>query len=45
MKKLQENTGSDIRNGAGNELMMDKMKTEQDKALDFIRLYIINETL
>ncbi|XP_058235165.1 centromere protein J isoform X1 [Hemibagrus wyckioides] len=37
VKKVQENSGSDIRDGASDDLMMDKMKTEQDKALNFIR--------
>lgn len=38
---VKENPGSDIRDGAENDLMMmHKMKTEQDKALDFIRLWI-----
>ncbi|XP_026778705.3 centromere protein J [Pangasianodon hypophthalmus] len=37
VKKVQENTGLDIRDGTSNDMMMDKMKTEQDKALNFIR--------
>lgn len=43
MKKVQENSGSDIRDGTSNDLMMDKMKTEQDKALNFLRLCIITQ--
>ncbi|KAK3516695.1 hypothetical protein QTP70_022186 [Hemibagrus guttatus] len=34
-KKVQENSGP--RDGASDDLMMDKMKIEQDKALNFIR--------
>lgn len=45
MKEVEEDPGSDIRDSAGNDLMMDKMKTEQDKALNFIRLYIITQAL
>ncbi|KAF4071077.1 hypothetical protein AMELA_G00280830 [Ameiurus melas] len=37
VKKVPENSGSDIRDGTSNGLMMDKMKTEQDKALNFLR--------
>lgn len=43
VKKVQENTGLDIRVGTSNDLMMDKMKTEQDNALNFIRLCIITQ--
>ncbi|XP_060722160.1 centromere protein J, partial [Tachysurus vachellii] len=37
VEKVQEDPGSDIRDGTSDDLMMDKMKTEQDKALNFIR--------
>ncbi|KAL7871551.1 hypothetical protein SRHO_G00065340 [Serrasalmus rhombeus] len=36
-KKVQGNSGLEIRAAASNYFMLDKMKTEQDKALTFIR--------